>query len=233
MRGKTCIATTLAILLLSTLCYACAPMSPNSNTISDPMGPNNSFPDSPTSSQPTGTNKADPHSQTDESISDSTVLKTEFGGGTVEYEVTKIDLESSYADAGISEKDVISETPLGDDEVFLKIAFSLKNLDLNSDSLGGDYLVNNFALVDQVTLDKNEEGAYLNSPVYFDKSTDSGKRYFAYTLPEIGESSEIVLGWVLNPTEIEALKSNELYLCYTTMGLEDASILPLEYQETE
>ena len=122
---------------------------------------------------------------------------------------------------------------LREGEAFLTITFSLENESLDPATLDGDYLVNNFFLVTQETVDAHQEGAVFNSPIYFDQAVDDEKRYFALELPAIGESTKITLGWALSATDLQALENNQLNLVYSTMGWDEASILPLEYSAEE
>lgn len=82
-------------------------------------------------------------------------------------------------------------------------------------------------------MDAHQEGAVFNSPIYFDQAVDDEKRYFALELPSMGEGTEITLGWVLSTTDLQALENNQLNLVYTTMGWDEASIMPLEYSAEE
>lgn len=138
-------------------------------------------------------------------------------------------MEESYEAAGVNAAQVVGQQELREGEAFLTITFSLENESLDPAILEGDYLVNNFFLVTQETVDAHQEGAVFNSPIYFDQAVDDEKRYFALELPAIGESTKITLGWALPATDLQALESNQLNLVYSTMGWDEASILPLEY----
>ena len=144
-----------------------------------------------------------------------------------------ISLEDSYEAAGVDMTQVVGQQELREGEAFLTITFSLENESLDPAALGGDYLVNNFFLVTQETVDAHQEGAVFNSPIYFDQAVDDEKRYFALELPAIGESTRIILGWALSATDLQALENNQLNLVYSTMGWDEASLLPLEYSAEE
>lgn len=212
---------------------ACAPMQPNPGTVQNGEGPAT---ETSVSSEETSPQEKENGSQPLSSVvtqETSSVLQTEYRGGFVNYQVESISLEDSYEAAGVDMTQVVDQQELREGEKFLTITFSLENESLDPATLEGDYLVNNFFLVTQKTVDAHQEGAVFNSPIYFDQAVDDEKRYFALELPSMGEGTEITLGWVLSTTDLQALENNQLNLVYTTMGWDEASILPLEYSAEE
>lgn len=212
---------------------ACAPMQPNPDTVQNGEGP---APETSVSSEGVLPEEDKDSSQTLSSSvqqENSSVLQTEYRGGIVNYQVKAISLEDSYEAAGVDVTQVVGQQELREGEKFLTITFSLENESLDPATLEGDYLVNNFFLVTQETVDAHQEGAVFNSPIYFDQAVDDEKRYFALDLPTIGEDTEITLGWVLSAADLQALENNQLNLVYTTMGWDEASIMPLEYSAEE
>ena len=212
---------------------ACAPMQPNPDTVQNGEGPATETSVSSEEAPPQEKeNGSQPLSSvvTQETYS---VLQTEYRGGIVSYQVESISLEENYEAVGVDVTQVVGQQELREGEKFLTITFSLENESLDPATLEGDYLVNNFFLVTQETVDAHQEGAVFNSPIYFDQAVDDEKRYFALELPAIGESTEITLGWVLSAADLQALENNQLNLVYTTMGWDEASILPLEYSAGE
>lgn len=212
---------------------ACAPMQPNPDTVQNGEGPAT---ETSVSNEEAPPQEKENDSQPLSSVvtqETSSVLQTEYRGGIVNYQVESISLEESYEAAGVNAAQVVGKQELREGEAFLTITFSLENESLDPATLDGDYLVNNFFLVTQETVDAHQEGAMFNSPIYFDQAVDDEKRYFALELPAIGESTKITLGWALSATDLQALESNQLNLVYSTMGWDEASILPLEYSAEE
>lgn len=212
---------------------ACAPMQPNPDTVQNGEGPATETSVSSEEAPPQEKeNGSQPLSSvvTQETYS---VLQTEYRGGIVSYQVESISLEENYEAVGVDVTQVVGQQELREGEKFLTITFSLENKSLDPATLEGDYLVNNFFLVTQETVDAHQEGAVFNSPIYFDQAVDDEKRYFALELPPMGEGTEITLGWVLSTTDLQALENNRLNLVYTTMGWDEASIMPLEYSAEE
>lgn len=212
---------------------ACAPMQPNPDTVQNGEGPATETSVSSEEAPPQEKeNGSQPLSSvvTQETYS---VLQTEYRGGIVSYQVESISLEENYEAVGVDVTQVVGQQELREGEKFLTITFSLENESLDPATLEGDYLVNNFFLVTQETVDAHQEGAVFNSPIYFDQAVDDEKRYFALELPPMGEGTEITLGWVLSTTDLQALENNRLNLVYTTMGWDEASIMPLEYSAEE
>lgn len=208
---------------------ACAPMQPNPDTVQNGEGP---AIETSVSSEEASPQEKENGSQPLSSVvtqETSSVLRTEYRGGIVSYQVESISLEESYEAAGVNSAQIVGQQELREGEAFLTITFLLENESLDPAILDGDYLVNNFFLVTQETVDAHQEGAVFNSPIYFDQAVDDEKRYFALEIPTIGESTNITLGWALSATDLQALESNQLNLVYTTMGWDEASILPLEY----
>lgn len=230
---KTCFTLAVFSMLLATSVTACAPMQPNQDAIQNGEGPATETSISSGEALP---EREEDSSQALSSIAqqeNSSVLRTEYRGGFVNYQVESISLEDNYESAGIDVTQVVGQQELREGEKFLTITFSLENESLDPATLEGDYLVNNFFLVTQETVDAHQEGAVFNSPIYFDQAVDDEKRYFALELPVMGESTEITLGWALSTTDLQALENNQLNLVYTTMGWDEASILPLEYSAEE
>lgn len=220
-------------LLLAISITACAPMQPNPDTVQNGEGPATETSVSSEEAPPQEKeNGSQPLSSvvTQETYS---VLQTEYRGGIVSYQVESISLEENYEAVGVDVTQVVGQQELREGEKFLTITFSLENESLDPATLEGDYLVNNFFLVTQETVDAHQEGAVFNSPIYFDQAVDDEKRYFALELPPMGEGTEITLGWVLSTTDLQALENNRLNLVYTTMGWDEASIMPLEYSAEE
>lgn len=212
---------------------ACAPMQPNPDTVQNGEGP---AIETSVSSEEASPQEKENGSQPLSSVvtqETSSVLRTEYRGGIVSYQVESISLEESYEAAGVNSAQIVGQQELREGEAFLTITFLLENESLDPAILDGDYLVNNFFLVTQETVDAHQEGAVFNSPIYFDQAVDDEKRYFALEIPTIGESTNITLGWALSATDLQALESNQLNLVYTTMGWDEASILPLEYSAEE
>lgn len=212
---------------------ACAPMQPNTGTVQNGAGPAT---ETSVSSEEASPQEKENGSQPLSSVvtqETSSVLQTEYRGGFVNYQVKSISLEENYEAAGVDVTQVVGQQELREGEKFLTITFSLENESLDPATLEGDYLVNNFFLVTQETVDAHQEGAVFNSPIYFDQAVDDEKRYFALDLPAMGEGTEITLGWVLSTTDLQALENNRLNLVYTTMGWDEASIMPLEYSAEE
>lgn len=223
----------LFALLLAISITACAPMQPNPDTVQNGEGPATETSVSSEEAPPQEKeNGSQPLSSvvTQETYS---VLQTEYRGGIVSYQVESISLEENYEAVGVDVTQVVGQQELREGEKFLTITFSLENESLDPATLEGDYLVNNFFLVTQETVDAHQEGAVFNSPIYFDQAVDDEKRYFALELPPMGEGTEITLGWVLSTTDLQALENNRLNLVYTTMGWDEASIMPLEYSAEE
>ena len=212
---------------------ACAPMQPNPDTVQNGEGP--AIETSVSSEEASPQEKENGSQPLSSVVTQETysVLQTEYHGGTVSYQVESVSLEESYEAAGVNAAQVVGQQELREGEAFLTITFSLENESLDPAILEGDYLVNNFFLVTQETVDAHQEGAVFNSPIYFDQAVDDEKRYFALELTAIGESTEITLGWVLSTTDLQALENNRLNLVYTTMGWDEASIMPLEYSAEE
>lgn len=211
--------------VLLTVLSACAPMQPNPDTVQNGEGP---APETSVSSD-----TARPQEEADSSQTLSTAapqeeslgLQTEYRGGIVNYQVESVSIEDSYEAAGVDVTQVVGQQELGEGEKFLTITFSLENESLDPATLEGDYLVNNFYLVTQETVDARQEGAVFNSPIYFDQAVEDEKRYFALELPAVGEGTEITLGWALSTTDLQALENSQLNLVYTTMGWDEATIL--------
>ena len=212
---------------------ACARMQPNPDTVQNGEGP--AIETSVSSEEASPQEKENGSQPLSSVVTQETysVLQTEYHGGTVSYQVESVSLEESYEAAGVNAAQVVGQQELREGEAFLTITFSLENESLDPAILEGDYLVNNFFLVTQETVDAHQEGAVFNSPIYFDQAVDDEKRYFALELPAIGESTKITLGWALSATDLQALESNQLNLVYSTMGWDEASILPLEYSAEE
>ena len=212
---------------------ACAPMQPNPDTVQNGEDP--AIETSVSSEEASPQEKENGSQPLSSVVTQKTysVLQTEYHGGTVSYQVESVSLEESYEAAGVNAAQVVGQQELREGEAFLTITFSLENESLDPAILEGDYLVNNFFLVTQETVDAHQEGAVFNSPIYFDQAVDDEKRYFALELPAIGESTKITLGWALPATDLQALESNQLNLVYSTMGWDEASILPLEYSTGE
>ena len=212
---------------------ACARMQPNPDTVQNGEGP--AIETSVSSEEASPQEKENGSQPLSSVVTQETysVLQTEYHGGTVSYQVESVSLEESYEAAGVNAAQVVGQQELREGEAFLTITFSLENESLDPAILEGDYLVNNFFLVTQETVDAHQEGAVFNSPIYFDQAVDDEKRYFALELPAIGESTKITLGWALPATDLQALESNQLNLVYSTMGWDEASILPLEYSAEE
>ena len=212
---------------------ACAPMQPNPDTVQNGEGP--AIETSVSSEEASPQEKENGSQPLSSVVTQETysVLQTEYHGGIVSYQVESISLEESYEAAGVNSAQIVGQQELREGEAFLTITFSLENESLDPAILEGDYLVNNFFLVTQETVDAHQEGAVFNSPIYFDQAVDDEKRYFALEVPTIGESTNITLGWALSATDLQALESNQLNLVYTTMGWDEASILPLEYSAEE
>ncbi len=203
----------MAVVFAISLC-ACAPMQPNSSVVPNEEGP---APASSTANQAVEEDSG-------------TVLKTDFGGGIVAYQIQSIELADSYEAAGIDPSKIAGQQKLQEGEKFLTITFSLENESMDPASLGGDYLVNNFYLATQETVDAHRDGPMFNSAIYFDKAINDDRRYFTLELPPIGQSTEITLGWALPSSDLQALEGNQLNLVYSTMGWDGALLLPLKYE---
>ena len=185
---------------------ACAPMQPNPDTVQNGEGP--AIETSVSSEEASPQEKENGSQPLSSVVTQETysVLQTEYHGGTVSYQVESVSLEESYEAAGVNAAQVVGQQELREGEAFLTITFSLENESLDPAILEGDYLVNNFFLVTQETVDAHQEGAVFNSPIYFDQAVDDEKRYFALELPAIGESTKITLGWALPATDLLPLE---------------------------
>lgn len=226
MKAKN-MAVLLIIFIFSILACSCSAMEPNQGTVHNPEGPAEGPADGSVNGGEQEENLTS-GTPVKKSVSDHSVLQAEWSAGTVTYEIEEVEWMDSYQAAGVDVSETVDQKTLKEGEKYLQIKFSLENEDIDKDTLDGEYLVNNFFLADKDTLDSKKEGAYLNSPIYFNQAQADIKRYFALELPAIGEKTEIVLGWRLSPAEIEFLETHQLYLIYTTRGLDNVSAFPLD-----
>lgn len=163
-------------------------------------------------------------------VSNNTISTKEQNNGIVEYTVKEIQIGANWSEVGVSEETVTeSGTRIDSNSSIILLTIDVKNIDVEKEN--GESNINCLSLADNEEISNpNPDGPV---PViglsYFDKapagSLESGRTDYAhYQLPEIGETEEIKIGFVV-PTAI--IEKNGLSLVHTYMGLEDATILPL------
>lgn len=211
---------TLILLLFSIALCSCSllyPMKPNNDTINDNMGP--LLEDEISVSSSLASNNS----------SDTGTLEIDyFGLGTATIKATSVKLEKNWEATGISADNLSDEKKYYENGQILIINLLFNNINIDTSIYGvNENLVNSFYLVSKQQLDNPSPPSPMVEPVYYKQSENSGKRYFQFKVPIIEESTDITFGFQLSSSDFELLQKNELFIAYTTMGLEDASILPL------
>lgn len=163
-------------------------------------------------------------------MSGDTISTNEKGNGIVEYTVIDTQIERSWSNFGIGDDEVTNSGKVIDSSSsIVMLTVAVKNVDVikekNESNINCLLLINNDEIITP-NPDGPASGLELS---YFDNapegSLESGRTdYTHYFLPDIGLSKEIKIGFVV-PTEL--IEKNGLSLMHTFMGLEEATVLPL------
>ncbi len=219
----------LAPLCLCLLLCSCAPMRSNSELAASSRAME-SAPSAGISSP------VEQSSQSGASMPEASASAGELGTveldprdvGTLRYHVLEMRYGESMEELGIPLESLSTDNLEGRDSGALLLILRLENVDYPMDDLmldeEGRTLVNSLHLYPSETIDQGTEvqpWADSHDPLYFDRSPQEEKKYFALPAPEPGQySEEFQMAWGLSAEYTEQLKNDGLELVYTMSGLE-------------
>lgn len=154
-------------------------------------------------------------------VQDSTFTAS-LGFGEVEYTINSLSTYDSWDDAGISEEMLAYQKQLGIGDKILLASITVENISVPSDNqFARDAAINCFNLMSAKELKSDHPVGtvpiYFDNP-YYENGVISETRYFQYELPSMGNSTNVVLGWILYSDEVESAEEEGVFLLYTISG---------------
>lgn len=148
-----------------------------------------------------------------------------FGYGQVRYYINDVHLADTMDAAGIDEA-IYQLSGNRSYDYYLAISMTVENVDVPVDDEINAEAIRNYSHMNDFQLqgvENGNEAALILEPKYFDKgsmaSTDA-TRYFEYTLPDIGETLDVVIAFGLPSEALDTIQTDSvtLYLCNTITG---------------
>lgn len=139
-----------------------------------------------------------------------------LGLGNVSYRIKEVVATNDLSTVEINETELLRNTSV-QDPVYLIISYELTNIDVPNDSPERNSSLANCFKIYVPAKNGTATPSLSLEPVYFNHAYNDGlqseeKRYFEYTMPEIGKTMEMTQAWVLEADTIDQARTGKIQI---------------------